>query len=631
MCGIVGVFSTRPGWSLSAAELSAMRDTMQHRGPDDAGTYVTNEGGFYAGLGHRRLSIIDLSPLGRQPMSTADGRLWVTFNGEIFNFQSLREELEKTGKYSFRSKTDTEVILHAVHEWGLEGALRCFRGMFAFALYDRQDHSLTLVRDRLGIKPLYYSNDNGIVAFASEIKAILALPDFGKKIDQQGLFHYLTFANTPAPGTIFHGVQKLEAGTYLKFEKNGNARRVRYWDPSKFGPDNFNITEKDCIEETRRLLRQAVARRMVSDVPFGVFLSGGLDSSLNVALMAEIMDRPVQAFTVGIEGDPSNEFVAAHRTAQHFKADHHELFINDMDFISFLPKLPYYQDEPLADPVCVPLYYLSKLARDAGTPVIQIGEGSDEIFAGYGMYHKFDRVNRYFYQYFLETPAVLRSCFYRTARNMLTPYAADMFRRASCNEPLFTGNAIAFWDEEKRLLLKSCGDKTFSSAYIKQLKTGGFSSDSISSIIQIELKNRLPELLLMRVDKMSMAHAIETRVPFLDEDLVEFALTIPLAMKQRNGTFKYILKKAAEGILPHEIIYRNKWGFCGSATNMVTPRIVKFARDVIFDSNLIKELFNVSYIENIFNSHERNKRFNSFKLWNLLNLALWHNYWFKNV
>ncbi len=404
---------------------------------------------------------------------------------------------------------------------------------------------------------------------------------------------------------------------------------MRYWDPTQFWPGYSRPTEEDCVHEIRRLLRQSVARRMVSDVPFGVFLSGGLDSSLNVALMAEMMDKPVQTFTVGIEGDTSNEFASAHRTAQHFNANHHELFINDLDFVSFLPKMPYYQDEPLADPVCVPLYYVSKLARNAGTPVIQIGEGSDEIFAGYSMYHRFDKVNRYFYNYFLKTPAVLRSLLYMTTRDWLPPYAADMLRRAKCGEPLFTGNAIAFWDEEKRHLLKFGNGEALSSAYIKQLKQGLGASDHLASIIQVELKNRLAELLLMRVDKMSMAHAIETRVPFLDQDLVEYALTIPSSLKYKNGTSKYVLKKAAEGILPNEIIYQSKWGFCGSATNMMTPRIVKFAREAIFDSILIKELFNAAYVEKIFKMHDSHKRFNSFKIWNLMNLALWHSVWFK--
>jgi asparagine synthase (glutamine-hydrolysing) len=601
---------------------------MAHRGPDDAGVVLDYDGDYVTGLGHRRLSIIDLSPQGHQPMCTEDGVLWVTFNGEIFNFQSLREELLKTGKYSFRSKTDTEVILYSVMEWGLDAALRKFRGMFAFALFDKRNRSLTLVRDPLGEKPLYYYATGGVVTFASEIKAILALPGFQKQIDHQALFHYLTFANTPPPDTLFMGVKKLEAGTYKIFDREGNSTQRRYWDPTRFQPTNSELGEEDCVVEIRRLLRQAIERRMISDVPFGVFLSGGIDSSLNVALMAEIMNRPVQTFSVGIEGDPSNEFSFAHRAAQHFKTNHHELYINDNDFMSFLPRMPYYQDEPLADPVCVPLYYVSKLARESGTPVIQIGEGSDEIFAGYGMYRRFDYVNRYFYGPFLRAPSMLRTLLYRAARGWMAPYLSDMLRRAGNDEPLFTGNAIAFWDDEKRRLLCSEGQNGYSSAFIKHLESSLAIADPLASIIQVELKNRLPELLLMRVDKMAMAHAIETRVPFLDQDLVQFALTIPSNLKYRDGNAKYILKKAAEGILPDDIIYRKKWGFCGSATNMVTPSIAEFANEVVLESDLVKNYFQRSYVERIFNLHKSKQRFNGFKIWNLMNLALWYRAWF---
>lgn len=629
MCGIVGILSRKREGAVAEADLIRMRDTMQHRGPDDAGVCIHNENGIFVGLGHRRLSIIDLSPLGHQPMSTADGRLWVTFNGEIFNFQTLRDQLENTGKYVFRSRTDTEVILYSILEWGIKGALERFRGMYAFGLYDTLEKSLTLVRDPLGIKPLYYYIAPGTVVFASEIKAILALPGFTKEIDYQSLYHYLTFASSPGPDTLFKHIRKLEAGTYLTFDRNGYSKKVRYWDPARFQPSGSVLSEEEAVSEIRQLLRQAIARRMIADVPFGVFLSGGLDSSLTVALMAEMMHRPVQTFSIGIEGDPSNEFAFAHRTAQRFSTNHHELFINDEDFISLLPEIPYYQDEPLADPVCVPLYYVSKLARASNTPVIQIGEGSDEIFAGYEMYHRFYRFNRDFYRFFLKTPTVLKTLLYKVARGSTPPYISDMLRRASSGETLFIGNAIAFWDDEKCLLLCNEEKRIMSSSLIHEIERSLATSDYLASIIQVELKNRLPELLLTKVDKMSMAHAIETRVPFLDEDLVEFALSIPSNMKYRDGIAKYILKKAAEGFLPWEIIYRKKWGFCGSATNMVTPKIAQFARQVILDSTLAKDYLNRDYVERIFKSYLKQKRFNSFKIWNLMNLALWYLVWFE--
>jgi Asparagine synthase (glutamine-hydrolyzing) len=314
--------------------------------------------------------------------------------------------------------------------------------------------------------------------------------------------------------------------------------------------------------------------------------------------------------------------------AKKFAANHHEIVINDDDFISFLPRMSFYQDEPLADPVCVPLYYLSRLARDAGVPVIQVGEGSDEIFAGYRMYHFFNRLDRSVYRPFLRLPSTMRSIIYRTSKSFVSPEKRDSLRRAVNKDPFFLGNAIAFWDTEKDELLKhSLGAKT-SSAYIKGIKRNMNIDDSLLSIINIELKNRLPELLLMRVDKMSMAHSIETRVPFLDEDLVAFALQIPSSLKLKDGEPKYILKKAAEGIIPNDIIYRKKMGFCGSATNMLSAKVTAFARETILGSRLTDDLFNRAYIERLFKDHQHQKRFNSFKIWNLMNLALWHEQWF---
>lgn len=613
---------------MTEAELCAMRDTLVRRGPDDAGVFSYRKNGVFLGLGHRRLSILDLSARGRQPMSTADGSLRIVFNGEIFNYRELRRELEATGSYAFQSDTDTEVLLHAIHAWGMDGCLRRIRGMYAFALFDLRDTSLMLVRDPLGVKPLYYCENRSAILFASEIKAILAAPGIERRLDAQSLYHYLTFAAAPAPGTLFQGIRKLEAGCYMRVDATGAVSFGRYWDPAGFRPSGPARDEQEYVNEIRRLFRQAVARRMVSDVPFGVFLSGGVDSSLNVAIMSEMMDRPVDTFSVSIMGDPSGEFAFARTVAEKFGTKHHELTISDDDFISFLPEMPYWQDEPLADPVCVPLYYLSKLARDSGTTVIQVGEGSDEIFSGYRMYDLFRRVGQRYYRPYGYLPRSMRSCIYRTTKGYVPSVLEDSLRRAASGDPVFLGNAIAFWDGEKQRLLNRKYAGETSSALIRELKEKNNVNDPLLGIINVELKNRLPELLLMRVDKMSMAHSIETRVPFLDEDLVAFALAIPSELKIRNGESKYILKKAAEGILPDEIIYRRKMGFCGSATTMLTPRLTRFAHEAILSSALTADMFNRAYIERLFDDHARQRRFNSFKIWNLLNLVLWHNCWF---
>jgi asparagine synthase (glutamine-hydrolysing) len=622
MCGIVGLLSRSNQYPLTKELIISMRDRMVPRGPDDAGIYLYKDEALQIGLGHRRLSIIDLSDLGQQPMSTHDGKLWIVFNGEIFNYQELRKQL--IDKYQFKSNSDTEVILYAVREWGLDGCLQRLRGMYAFALFDQLDSSLTLVRDPLGVKPLYYYIDNNIVAFASEIKALGINSYIKTTINQTALSHYLTFANAPAPNTFFSGIHKLEAGNYLKIDSKGNSKQIRFWNSTRYGEPDNNLDEATCIEQLRDLLRQSVARRMVSDVPFGVFLSGGVDSSLNTALMAEQLDHPVETFSIGIKGDSSNEFEYARKVAQHFKTNHHEMIINDDDFISALPKIAYFQDEPLADPVCVPIYYISKLARDSGVPVIQVGEGSDEIFAGYGMYHQFNKWNTNWYAQYLHIPKIIKTILYQLASGRIASHLDDALRRAMQNETLFMGNAIAFWDNEKTQLFKQTPEIETSSKYINQITKDLNITDSLLRIINLELKNRLPELLLMRVDKMSMAHSIETRVPFLDEDLVEFALKIPSALKFKNGETKYILKKAAEGIIPMDIIYRKKWGFCGSATNMLTDKIISYAYDNIMSSKLTTDMFNKQYIEKIFKQHKKQSRFNSFKIWNLLNLILWY-------
>lgn len=631
MCGIVGIFN----WSgevVPDATVIAMRDRMSRRGPDDAGLFTHRDRDLFVGLGHRRLSIIDLSPSGRQPMATADGSLWIVFNGEIFNYRELRNELLETGRYAFRSQTDTEVILYGVREWGLDGCLARLRGMYAFALFDAMEKSLTLVRDPLGVKPLYYSRRPGSLIFASEIKAILAHPDSKPAIDDEALFHYLTFASAPAPRTLFEGIAKLDHGTYLRVDCRGRLGQRRFWDPARFAPHDPAIPERDYMDELRRLLRQAVARRMVSDVPFGAFLSGGVDSSLNVALMAELLDRPVETYSIDIQDDPSNEFAHARFIAQRFGANHHEIVIDDRDFIEFLPRMAYHQDEPLADPVCVPLYYLAKLARESGTPVVQVGEGSDELFAGYSMYHAFARWERAAYRPYLRLPRPLRRLAHAILEGFLPAEYADALRRAADEEPLFLGNAVAFWDCEKRGLLKPERLMPRSSGrLIGDLASPFQDRESRDRILALELRNRLPELLLMRVDKMSMACSVEARVPFLDEDVVEFALRIPAALKFRDGEAKYLLKQAARGIIPDEVIYRSKRGFCGSATTMLSDAVTRFARERILGSPLVAERFNRPFIERLFDRHRRRKRFNSFKIWNLLNLVLWHACWFEET
>ena len=363
MCGICGIYEygvSQP--TVSDSLVVRMRDTMFHRGPDDAGVYLSAD--RRVGLGNRRLSIVDLSPAGRNPMPNEDGRVWITFNGEIYNHESLRPGLEARG-HRYRSRTDTETVIHLYEERGLDFVDE-LEGDFAIALWDEAARRIVLARDRVGVKPLYYTLTGGRLIFASEIKAILEHPAVSRDVDEEALYHYLTFLTTPAPQTLFAGIQKLPAGCMLICDARGDVKITRYWDAVPTGLDPSIATDERAIaEELRLLLKESIAERMMSDVPFGVFLSGGVDSTANVALMSELMNQPVRTFTVGFRDNPHhNEIEEARFVAREYGADHHEVLISQQELLDFLPELIFHQDEPIADPVCVPLYYVSKLARE---------------------------------------------------------------------------------------------------------------------------------------------------------------------------------------------------------------------------------------------------------------------------
>jgi asparagine synthase (glutamine-hydrolysing) len=361
-----------------------MRDAMRHRGPNGRGTWIAPHG--RVALGHRRLSIIDLSPSADQPMSNEDGSVRIVFNGEIYNHAEIRAELESIGGHRWKTDhSDTEVILHAFEQWGIE-CLHKFRGMFAFALWDETRRELWLVRDRIGVKPLYYSIHHGRLTFASEIKALLQDSDQEREVDEGAFYHYLSFLTAPAPQTLFRGIRKLPGGTWLRVRENGVIDEHRYWDAWDAAQPLIDISEEEIADRILAELRTAVKLRKVSDVPVGVFLSGGIDSSVNAALFSEGHGRPVQTFSIGYDGsyksNPS-ELPYARRMAHYMGADHHERILTQRDLMDFLPEMIWLQDEPIADPVCVPVYYVSKLARDNGVVVCQVGEGSDELFWGY--------------------------------------------------------------------------------------------------------------------------------------------------------------------------------------------------------------------------------------------------------
>ena len=571
--------------------------------------------------------------------SEPDGTVWIVFNGEIYNHLELRTELEALG-HVYANRSDTESVVHGYEEWG-EGVVHRLRGMFAFAIYDGRSREqggtaggpkLFLARDRLGIKPLYYTQQDGRFLFASEIKAILAWPGVHREVNDEALYHSLTLSVAPAPLTMFRDIYKLCPGNTLTVTAKGRLEQVEYWDPLDSASSLDSASEPEIVQRLRDLLHESINLRMMSDVPFGVFLSGGVDSSLNVGLMSELMDRPVDTFSVAIKDDPlSDERSPSRRVARHFGASHHEVLITPQDFVDFLPEMAYHQDEPLVDPVCVPLYHVSKLARDNGTIVIQVGEGADELFAGYNGYAIMADFHRRFYGPFSALPHWLKRSTAALGARLLSDRRSEYLRRASDGQELFWGGAVVFSDEARRRLLSNGREDqpydTYADVivpYYRRFDEARPGMPFLDRIIYLELKHRLPELLLMRVDKMSMATSVESRVPFLDHKLVEFALAISSTLKYRRGRTKHILKEAARGIIPPDVIDRRKTGFCGGADNMVSGLVVDHAERVITKSEWLWSMMNMEVVQSMLAEHRAGRRNYSMMIWGLLNLAVWH-------
>jgi len=638
MCGICGV------WEYGATEgrvksalIGEMRDQMQHRGPDDAGELIFDEG--RGGLGFRRLSIIDLSAAGHQPMHGCDEQLWLVFNGEIYNHTRLREGLEQRG-HRYSSRTDSETILHLYEERGLDFVDE-LEGDYGIALWDQKRDQLVLVRDRIGVKPLYFYQKDGRFIFASEIKAILQHPAVTPEVDERALYHYLTFLTTPAPQTLFKDIQKLPAGHMVVVKRDGTVTRKQYWDalPPTLPEKRSDAEHK---EEILRLLRASISKRMMSDVPFGVFLSGGVDSSANVALMSEQMSRPVETFTVGFrDQEYLNELESARRIAREFCTNHHEVIISEKEMQDFLPELVFHQDEPIADPVCVPLYYVSKLARDSGTIVVQVGEGADEIFSGYDNYRQYLRIYENFWRHAERVPASLRRVVSGIAGPLLEATgrkrsAVELIRRLGADEPLFWGATIVYDETFKSRVLSQQMRERFNglsslaavTPYLERIEHERPNADFLSRLTYLELKLRLPELLLMRVDKITMATSVEARVPFLDHHLVEYAMGLPRSLKVEGTSGKHILKRALEEVLPRDLLYNPKRGFGAPVREWFRNGLGEW-----FDSHLInspmrrREFLNYQFVDRLLDEHRRKQKDWGFHLWALLNLSLWYERW----
>lgn len=644
MCGIVGILASDKarGTEITESLIARMRDTMVHRGPDDAGSYINPKARL--GLGFRRLSIIDLSPAGHQPMTNEDGSIQIVFNGEIYNHKNLRPQLEAAG-HKFRSKSDTETIIHSYEEKGVD-CLADLNGMFGLAIWDENKKRLFLARDRIGKKPVYYTMANGQFIFASEIKAILAHPDVKRDVDPEAMYHYLSFLVTPAPQTMFAGIKKLPAGWAMTVDANGKINTWQYWDAIIERPNNWKtdyFDEDYCVGQIRSHLERSVKMRMESDVPIGVFLSGGVDSSTNVHYFKQFATGPVKTFSVGFkEYEQYNEFQYARQIAKRYNTEHHEIMIDYKDMLGYLPQMVYQQDEPISDPVNIPLYFVSKLVRDNGVIVAQVGEGSDEIFSGYEGYLQVANLYLDRWQYLAKLPKFAREILYRGGRMWFNRRGTDLgiefLRRLAGEEPFFWGGAVTFTEWDKHKLV----DPTFRSGlttqssleaiapYYQKIAKEKPESDFLERMIYLELKLRLPELLLMRVDKITMSNSIESRTPFLDYKLVEFAMNIPWQLKIKNRTPKYILKKAVEGLLPDEIIYRKKMGFGAPINEWFMKEMGDYYTKVLLDSGIRKRgFFNYDYVRELIERQQSGKQNVSFPLWCLFNLSLWYDHWIE--
>lgn len=609
MCGIVGIRyndQRRP----KETELRRMMDVIVHRGPDDAGVHI--EDGI--GLGFRRLSIIDLAE-GHQPLSNEDGTVWIVFNGEIYNYKSLRERLTGLG-HRFRTQSDTEVIVHLYEQYG-EDCVRHLRGMFGFVIWDARSRKLFGARDHFGIKPFYYFRDADRFAFASEIKSLLKLDGTVPAVRLESLANYLTFQYVPEPYTMFEGVMKLPPGHTIALEDGGEPRIRRYWEPV-FEPENRPLSYY--VEAIREKLDDSVVHHMQSDVQRGCFLSSGIDSTAIAAFMRR--KEPIRTFSVGFEG-PNNETVISRETAAALGTEHYERIITEESYFASLPKAVWHQDEPVADPSAIALYHVARLAREHVTVVLS-GEGADELFGGYRIYRE---------------PLALRPISWLPGplRRLVRLFAAKlppsvpgrnyMLRGTTPLERRFLGNARIFSEEAKMELW--AGDKKLLEQYENPWQIAGKCYersrhlDPVTRMQLVDLHLWLPGDILAKADKMTMAHSLELRVPFLDVELFELARRIPASQRIAGGTTKYVFRKAMEGIVPEFILNRPKLGFPVPLRNWLMGRRGDELLEQLKDGTM-EQFFDMAVLERDLRRHRNGEGDHARKLWTVYIFALWH-------
>lgn len=632
MCGITGRIQFNPKSHIDPKLIEQMTDKIKYRGPDDHGIYVKDN----VGLGFRRLSILDLSEDGHQPMSNQDGSVWIIFNGEIYNFMDLRDDLEKKG-YTFKSKTDTETIIYLYEEYG-EECVTYLRGMFAFAIWDDRKKRLFLARDRMGQKPLKYYLGKDFFVFGSELKTFLDTPGVLKEVDFEAVHHYLTLQYVPCPATGFKGIKKLPPAHTMTVDISKGEPLVtikRYWgfDYSK----KLDLSESEWADRILETLEESVRIQMIADVPLGAFLSGGVDSSAVVAMMAKHSKQPIKTFSIGFEEEDYNELPYARQIAEKFKTDHKE-FIVKSDALKILPELIFHYEEPYADSSAIPTWYLSKLTREHVTVALN-GDAGDENFAGYGMFppHLFGQnIYRHvpeFIRKWVVIPGV--RLFHQLRKNV---FSSRLLRFAESFETRDDVRFLHFFDyftpiEKKTIYTdtfkKALGDANTEDLYLDLANTAG-SKNVLDRALQFMMKSYLPDDLLVKVDIATMAASLEGRSPLLDHHFVELTAQIPPRLKIKHHETKYIFKKALEKILPHNIIYRKKKGFRVPIEHWFRNELRDYTKDILLgEETHIHQWIKKEAIAAIIQEHIDTKINNANKIWALLTLELWYKNFFK--
>jgi asparagine synthase (glutamine-hydrolysing) len=628
MCGICGIVNFNVTESVDPGLLQRMTSAQAHRGPDDDGYFLENN----VGLGHRRLSIIDLSG-GKQPIFNEDGSVVVVFNGEIYNFGDLTADLISRG-HTFKTRSDTETIVHAYEEYGVD-CMKDFRGMFAFAVWDRRRRRLLLVRDRLGIKPVYYYQGKDFFIFASEIKSLLEHPKVPREVDHEAVDLYLTLRYVPGPRTMFKNIFKLQPGHWITVD-DGGTRIGKYWDIEYREPSDR--PDSEWIEEFAHLFEESVRLRLIAEVPLGVFLSGGLDSSSMLAMMSKITGgERVKTFSVGYEASgpaaaeagEANELAYARQAAAHFGADHHEFLLTASDFRNAIPLMLSHLDEPMADPTCIPLYFISKLARNHITVVLS-GEGADETMGGYAIYRRIlllDKIRRLAGPFSGGFEALARLPFDDRTRAYLRRAGTrveDHFRGVVKGLSLETRLALAGPERVER------SENRLTGIFAEHFKHTQNTS-ALNRMLYADTKIWLPENLLLKGDKMTMATSVELRVPFLDHKLVEYLAGLPDSLKVRGNQGKWILRQVMGNVLPHSILHRTKKGFPTPAGSWLRYELRDFVRDALLSrDSACRRFFDPQAVEEIVSRQEKGKTSGYQEVWSLLVFELWHRQFIEN-